>query len=648
MKKFVLSYSLLALGWLSSGAVITLPPYFSDNMVLQQGEDVVINGKSSRPGKKVTISPSWTKEKFTTQSDKNGDFSVSFSSPAPGASYTIRLDDGDARTLNNVACGEVWVCSGQSNMEMPVKGWGQVKNFEQELADGNHDNIRLLQLKRVVSQKPVDSFDMQLNGDGWAVCSPTSLENFSAVAYFYARELNNMLNVPIGVIDTSWGGTPCEAWTSIPTLKGVVDIDEHAAEIEECNGNLDALKAKYDNDVRNWQVALESSDPGMFGGQPVWAMQYHPEWKDMKLPGAFEYNGLPNYDGSVWFQLSVDIPDSWVNKDLVLNVGKIDDEDTTWFNGVQVGQGRDYWAQRTYTIPANAVTGNKALIAVKVQDNSGTGGICGEPEGLSLACGDEVISLAGNWKYHVGVPLAQQPKKPEYPESQNYPGNLYNAMIYPLKDFPVKGAIWYQGEANVDRWRQYTPLFQAMINDWRDTWNRDLPFYFVQLANFLERNEVQPESTWAHLREAQTNALKLDKTGMATAVDIGETYDIHPKNKQDVGARLAKAALAQTYNIGQYEMPWLDSMKVKGDKVILSFTQPLSQKGEGKPSFVICGADMIFHPANAVIDGNIITLSSDEVKHPVAARYGWADNPNCNIYNQSGLPLTPFRTDSYK
>ncbi|MDE6325494.1 MAG: sialate O-acetylesterase, partial [Duncaniella sp.] len=262
--------------------------------------------------------------------------------------------------------------------------------------------------------------------------------------------------------------------------------------------------------------------------------------------------------------------------------------------------------------------------------------------------GDDRVSLAGQWGYHIGVPRAEQPRKPETPASQNYPGNLYNSMIHPLKNFPVRGAIWYQGESNVDRWEQYTPLFQAMINNWRDDWGKDMPFYFVQLANFLERHDVQPGSTWAHLREAQANALQLDNTGMAVAIDIGEAYDIHPKNKQEVGARLARAALAGTYGKGTYAAPRFESMKVKGDKAVITMDRPVTVKGDKPTGFVVCGADMQFHPADVIVEKNVITVTAPGVKHPVAVRYGWADNPACNLYGSDGLPVAPFRTDCYR
>lgn len=644
------SLSLLALGITCSVgyAEVSLPAYFSDNMIVQQNSALVVSGHSSLPGSTVTVTPEWSNRKYTATVNHDGVFSLSVPTPKAGGPFTLAVSDGDLLTFDNVLSGEVWLCSGQSNMEMPVKGWGQVMNWEKELAEAGHPSIRLLQIKRVKSSVPLTASEIEVTGNGWAECSPVSVENFSAVAYFYARALADKLNVPVGVIDTSWGGTPAEAWTSIQTLRHVVGIDRHASEIADCGGDMARLKAKHEKDLSAWADEMNACDPGMDGDKAVWGAVPQSGWNTMELPGAMEYKGLPDYDGSVWFQRVIEIPESWEGKEVTLNVGRIDDEDVTYFNGVEVGRGGGYWIPRSYKVPASVVKAGKALVAVKVQDNSGTGGICGDASEMSVESGNERISLSGIWNYHIGVPLAKQPRRPESPESQNYPGNLYNSMIHPLNDFPIKGAIWYQGESNVDRWEQYTPLFQAMIGNWRDDRGTDFPFYFVQLANFLDRHDVQPGSTWAHLREAQANALQLDNTGMAVAIDIGEAYDIHPKNKQEIGERLARASLAGTYGKGIYAPPALSSMKVKGNKAVITMDNPVTVRGDKATGFVICGADMVFHRADVTVDKNIITVTSPDVSRPVAVRYGWADNPACNVYGTDGLPVAPFRTDCYR
>lgn len=630
---------------------VSLPPYFSDNMIVQQNATLTVVGTSDAKGK-VQVKASWNNRTVEGKIDANGKFSVSLPTPKAGGPYTITVSDGDAVTFQNVLAGEVWFCSGQSNMEMPMKGWGKVKDFEKEIANAKYPKIRLLQSKRVTASLPSD--DLQLNdldGKGWAECSPKSVENFSSTAYFFGRYLWNKLNVPIGLIDSSWGGTPAEAWTSIGTLKNVVDLEEFAAEVEAAEGKKEALEAKHKKDMAAWQIAYDEADQGMENGKPRWtsALQVGEGWNSMELPSPWEWRGLDNFDGIVWFQKAVEIPADWAGKELTLKVGKVDDLDVTYFNGVKVGSTDGYWIERSYKVPAKAVKKGLAIITVQVKDGSGLGGICGDASGLALSCGDQTISLAGNWNYHVGVAHTDLPKRPENPSSQNYTANLYNAMVYPYRNFPIKGAIWYQGEANVEQWQQYTPLFQGMIQDWRKLWNNNLPFYFVQIANFMQEYKVQPESTWAHLREAQANALHLENTGMAVTIDIGEAYDIHPKNKQEVGARLGRAALAQTYGIGKYELAKMTDFNVADGKLTVTFNQPVHCKGKKVEGFAIAGTDMKFYPAEAkIVDGKKVVVSSDKVKMPIAVRYAWADNPPCNLYSNGDLPVGPFRTDSYK
>lgn len=651
MNKKILSLGAILLMAGSMYGTVSLPPYFSDNMIVQQNATLTVVGTSDAKGK-VQVKASWNNRTVEGKIDANGKFSVSLPTPKAGGPFTITVSDGDAVTFQNVLAGEVWFCSGQSNMEMPMKGWGKVKDFEKEIANAKYPKIRLLQSKHVTASLPTD--DLQLNdldGKGWAECSPKSVENFSSTAYFFGRYLWNKLNVPIGLIDSSWGGTPAEAWTSIGTLKNVVDLEEFAAEVEEAEGKKEALEAKHKKDMAAWQIAYDEADQGMENSKPRWtsALQVGEGWNSMELPSPWEWRGLDNFDGIVWFQKAIEIPAEWAGKELTLKVGKVDDLDVTYFNGVKVGSTDGYWIERAYKVPAKAVKKGLAVITVQVKDGSGLGGICGDASGLALCCGDQTISLAGNWNYHVGVAHTDLPKRPENPSSQNYTANLYNAMVYPYRNFPIKGAIWYQGEANVEQWQQYTPLFQSMIQDWRKLWNNNLPFYFVQIANFMQEYKVQPESTWAHLREAQANALHLENTGMAVTIDIGEAYDIHPKNKQEVGARLGRAALAQTYGIGKYELAKMTDFNVAGGKLTVTFNQPVHCKGKKVEGFAIAGPDMKFYPAEAkIVDGKKVVVSSDKVKMPVAVCYAWADNPPCNLYSNGDLPVGPFRTDSYK
>ena len=629
-------------------ATVTLPAYLGDNMVVQQQSTLKITGHSTRTGQ-VQVKASWSKQAYTASIGADGAFSVSIPTPKAGGPFQIRINDGDELVLNNVLTGEVWFCSGQSNMEMPVKGWGQVKNYEQELAAASHDNIRLLQSRHVTSLVPLN--EPQVTGKGWAVCSAATVENFSAVAYFFARQLSEQLHVPVGVIDSSWGGTPAEAWTSAATLTHVIEHQRNAQAILAACGDREALCAKYEQDVIDWQATYNRADAGMQGDRPLWTseQQTGAEWGTMRLPNAWEWCGLKDFDGIVWFQKVIDLPERWAGKELTLKVGKVDDIDVTWFNGQQVGETDGYWIVREYKVPAALVSGGKAIITVKVKDGSGLGGICGDAGDLSIGIGDDVISLAGDWRWRIGVAQDDLPYRAIHPDHQNYPANLYNAMVHPFRDFAVRGVIWYQGEENASRWEGYTPLLQALIHDWRRTWrNASMPFYLVQLAGWQESALVQPASAWAHLREAQAAALALDHTGMALAIDIGEAYDIHPKNKQEVGRRLAQAALADTYGKGHYQVPQCTGHRVRGDRVVLTFNQPITIDGDAAQGLVVAGPDMVFHPAQATVRGNQVEVWSAQVPMPVAVRYAWANNPPNNLRGRDNLPVAPFRTDSYR
>jgi sialate O-acetylesterase len=386
-------------------------------------------------------------------------------------------------------------------MEMPVAGWGKVMNYEREVAEANYPFIRLLQVKKTVSLTPQDNVEM--NGGGWQECSPSSVPEFSSVAYFYARQLWKELNVPVGVIDCTWGGTPAEAWTSFGTLQQVMGFQEEAAKMRRLNFNKEALSAVYQQEMKDWREQFIIRDAGFTQGTPQWisALQTGKEWKPMELPGYWEEKGLDGLDGIVWFQKEIDIPAEWAGKEVTLSLGMIDDEDITYYNGKEIARGSGFATFRKYTIPAGEVKPGKGIITVRVSDFGGEGGIHGKPETLYAEMGERKISLAGIWNYHIGLTLDELPSAPMSPEGSSYLSVLYNGMVHPFTIFPVKGVIWYQGEANVGRDRQYSPFFQSLIADWRKQWKQELPFYFVQLANYLRSQEVQPDSKWAALPE---------------------------------------------------------------------------------------------------------------------------------------------------
>ena len=528
-------------------AKVVLPSVFTDNMVLQQKTDITFYGDATK-NKQLTVKTGWNGKEYHTEADGQGKWSLKIPTPAAGGPYEITFSDGKKLQLKNVMIGEVWFCSGQSNMEMPVAGWGKVMNYEQEIAEAAYPAIRLFQVKKNTSLAPLKEVESTLGG--WQECSSATVPEFSALAYFYARALWKELNVPIGVIDCTWGGTPAEAWTNHETLRQVMGFREEMDKLERLGFDPNRMEQAYSEERAHWQSLFTEKDKGMENGKLCWTAPSLSEedWQTISLPGYWEGKGLKDFDGIIWFRRSLEIPAEWAGKPLTLRLGMIDDEDITYFNGVEIARGAGYMTPRTYTIPAKLVKAGKAVLAVRVSDFGGEGGIHGKAEELYVEADGKRISLAGDWKYRIGLSLKGFPPAPVSPiQSSSYPTVLFNAMVKPWTAFPIKGVIWYQGEANVGRSEQYGDLFPALITDWRRQWRSNFPFYFVQLANFMESKKIQPNSEWAALREAQTKALKLDQVGMAVTIDIGLADDIHPKNKQEVGRRLALLALAGSY-----------------------------------------------------------------------------------------------------
>lgn len=637
---------------------LRLPAIFGNHMVLQRGQVIPIWGLSA-PTAYVTVS--FHGDTASAMADIQGNWAMELGPYPEGGPYTMTVESGNTKIeFKDVLIGEVWLASGQSNMEMSLNS---VQNGYEETQNANFPQIRLFQTPLVADSEPQFTC-----GGSWTLCSPATAAGFSAVAYFFGRELHQRYNVPIGLIESAWGGTPAESWTSLEVLEENPVFESILERVPDPDEDLPAKMQEWEVAHKLWEQEARLKDPGDKGYPLGFAQPDFDDsnWETMTLPGPFDTN-TPQLliDGAVWFRTKVSIPREWEGESLALSLGAIDDFDSTYYDNVQVGATgletpNSWMTPRHYTIHGKLVHAGEATIAVRVFDEAAQGGFTGHPDDmyLTLDDGGDRISLAGEWRFYVEYSRnhSDVPPEPPCPGWNSWtPSGLYNAMINPLIPYAIKGAIWYQGESNADRAYQYRTLFPTMITNWRDDWEQgDFPFYWVQLANFGASNADPVESDWAELREAQSMTLDLPNTGQAVTIDIGDTVDIHPKNKQDVGKRLALIAMAQAY--GEDDIvcsgPAYHTMKVEGNKATIYFTHADGglSVNDGRPvtGFAIAGKDRIFHWAQAEISGEQVIVSCEKVPNPIAVRYGWSGNPEVNLYNRSGLPASPFRTDDWK
>jgi len=620
---------------------VRLPLLISDNMVLQREKPITIWGWADK-GEKVTVL--FNKQTKSARTDKNGKWIITLAAEHAGGPFVMTVKGKNSITVNNVLVGEVWVCSGQSNMEWTVRA---AKNGEAEIKDSNYPQIRHFTVQKEVSAKPEE----EVKGGDWKAATPENVGDFTAVGFFFARELYNELKVPIGLVHTSWGGTHSETWTSKQAFEQSDEFKDMIAKMPTLN--FDELTRKKTEEIiqrlKGINVTLPVGNEAAAWKEPTFDDS---GWPAIKVPQLWE-NALGDMDGTFWFRKSFLLTAEEAEKGAILELSMIDDRDETYVNGVQVGSTNSYNMKRSYTIPASVLKEGKNVIAVKVIDTGGGGGIYGEDKDVRVVTrSGKEIPLAGNWNFRIESIVSAAAVGPN-----SYPTLLFNAMLNPILNFSIRGALWYQGESNAGRAYQYRKAFPLMIQDWRTHFKQgDFPFYFVQLASFNAANgNSKLGSTWAELREAQTMALSLPSTGMAVTTDIGEATDIHPRNKQDVGKRLAAIALNQLYDKKRVDGgPAYQSMKPEGNKIRLSFANTgsglmVKDKYGYLKGFEVAGDDQKFHYAKAWIEGTDVVVSCDAVDKPVAARFAWADNPEeANFFNQEGFPALPFRTDSWK
>lgn len=619
----------------TSHARVLLPSFVTDSMVVQQNDVLTLVGKADGD---VEVKASWTEKAYTTTVGDDGRFTLSLPTPTAGGPYKIIIGDSDSQTtLSDIYSGEVWLCSGQSNMEMPVGGWGKVLNYEHEIATANNPNVRFLQIKKATAFSPAE--DAEINMGSWRTATPATVENFSSIAYFYAREMSARLGVHVGVIDCTWGGTPAEAWTSFDGIKSVPGFENEVSLLVDNDFDAERMTADYEARVARWLNSLNEVNMDKERGR------FHKKWKTMRVPNEWENTELPGLDGVVWLQKEIEIPQEWSGKPLTLRPGMIDDEDITYYNGVQIAKGSGYNVPRQYEVPAKLVKPGKAVVSIRVCDFGGGGGIIGDASGVTIACGDDIRSLAGDWAYYVAADFAKAATRPISVGGSSFPTVLYNAMLHPLNILPIKGVLWYQGCANVGRDTQYSVLFRRLIEDWRRLWNRpELPFHFVQLAAYLAPKDIQPDSQWAALRQAQADALQLTDVAMVSAIDLGDATDIHPKNKQEVAHRLCESTLNHVYGRANIlaEAPVVKSWSTTDCTALIKFDAKIFAPMNDDPKgFIVMSPDGVWtRPEVQIKDETEVKLIS--ATPIVAVKYNWADFPDGNLKGESGLPVTPF------
>lgn len=614
-------------------AKITLPTLVSDGMVLQRNQKLNVWGKADA-GEKVEVK--FLNKNYKTIADQTGNWKITLPEQKAGGPYTMTINE---ITLKDILIGDVWLASGQSNMELPMRRLTPL--YADEIKNANNQNIRFFTVPQKYNFK---SPQTELDGGKWEATNPQTILNFSGVAYFFAKELSQKNKVAVGIIHASLGGSPIQAWMDENSLK---KYPEYLDEVKKWQ-NDDLIKSTESGEQalsKAWYTELDQSDIGLNQHWENFDLN-DSDWKTMNIPGSWE-DKEGSFEGSVWFRKEINLTKNQAGKAAFLNLGRIKDADITYINGTKVGNVTYEYPPRWYDIPAGVLKEGKNVIAVRITNGSGKGQfIADKPYYLEID--GNKIDLKTEWKFKIGAKMEKMAPGTTFIRWK--PTGLYNAMINPLINYNIKGAIWYQGESNTGKPKEYGDLLTTMILDWRNKWNqKEMPFFTVQLANFMEPKTQPVESNWAELRDQQRQvSQKVPNTGLAVIIDIGEWNDIHPLNKKTVGDRLALQALkvADKKNIIA-DGPVYQSMKVEGNKIILSFkngTDDFAPVSELK-GFAIKGKDGKYEWAKAKIESNKIIVWNDTISSPISVRYDWADNPDGNLKNKTGLPASPFTTE---
>ncbi|WP_299552350.1 sialate O-acetylesterase [Seonamhaeicola sp.] len=630
--KLVIGLFLLsALACSTSDNQLSISKLYNDNMVIQRNQPIRIWGKADE-GARVKVQ--FNNGEYETTAVK-GRWLVELPEMRAGGPYEMSINSGgNSIAIKNILIGDIWVCSGQSNMEWTVK---DTKNAVIELSKANDTLIRHFKVPRSGSDKP----SSELLGGHWEVCDTSSTADFTAVGYYFTKNLRKEVDIPIGLINSSWGGSRIESWINPELLNSEFRSKEEQIAI-------DSADTRFGNNLKNVKKSfpqVSNKDAGIFNDEIIWSDPDldTKDWDEIIVPSVWENAGFHGLDGVGWYRAEFDLTEEEVHETIEIGLGKIDDCDRSFVNGIEIGGYCDWESPRIYKVDPKILKVGKNNITVRVEDGGGGGGIAGEEAMLYIKTSKQTISLAGKWKFRVGAIV-----------NMSFAG-MYNKMVHPLTKFPIKGVLWYQGESNantIDEASEYEHLFTELINNWRYQWHQgDFPFIFVQLASFGDTG-VTPNN-WAILRDSQSKALKLKNVGQAIAIDLGEEHDIHPKNKQDVGLRLSLAAQKIAY--GQnilFSGPIYKSRTVQGNKIIVEFSNigsgliAKNSKDNQLNEFEIARGDNVFLPAKTVIKGNSVVVWNDIIKKPKYVRYAWSDYPGTvNFYNKEGLPASPFKTN---
>ena len=634
----LLSYSALAQSAEPSAKALPfVSPIFGDNMVLQRGKVNTIWGWSE-PGDKVHVEISGKSASAVAGADRR--WQVKIHPPRAGGPYTVTIKGQQIVELHNVLVGDVWLCGGQSNMQVSLRF---ANNGEEEVKAANFPEIRFFSVGAHPAYHHTDLVD-----GTWKVVSPETADRVSAVAYYFARKVQEEIQVPIGLVVDALGGTPAESWTSAEALRPLHDFDIPLAELDKLAA---AHGPEYGNYVMHW---YDQYDAGLKGNWSAADLD-DSNWKPVDIPGGFAELGVPDTPAVAWFRREVVLPDLLPAGRALLFLGSIERMDTAYVNGTWVGASAWVENPRVYFILDGVLKPGKNIIAIRVLKTKPDGGFLSKPEDLRLMLGDKSsIPLAGKWKGQLSLDAHPPQALPiGYENWPVIPSVLYEGMIAPIAPLSLTGALWYQGEQNSDRGFQYRKILPAMIADWRRAFGQgDFPFYVVSLPAFHHRSPTPIDDTWAETRESQAIAASsVPNSCLVTTIDSGDPDNIHPKEKRPVGERLAFCALAKQYHKKVvYSGPTLASVERLGGSIRLHFTHVnggLVVKGEKLGEFAVAGEDHKWYWADAHIDGKTVVVSSSSVPNPKEVRYAWQGNPAATLFNGAGLPAVPFRTDNW-